>query len=154
MISTDIDYPEGLPNPLREGHDSNAVQPFGRTPMASGRARQRRKFTSVPTVDSFGWLFTDPQAAAFEAWFRDDVHDGADWFNIRRKTPLGMQSLVCRFTGMYRGPSLVGRSLWRYTAELEVWERPIMPEPWGQFPDFIIHMSIFDQAMNREWPEA
>src|SRR5690606_34520231 len=153
MIETDIDYPADLPNPLREGHGLNPVQPFSRTGMQSGRARQRRSFTSVPTMGTFDFLFkTDNLAAAFEAWFRDEINDGAEWFNIERKTPLGLIKLVCRFTSMYTGPVLVGRSMWRFSCPLEVWERPLMPPGWGNFPWFVTQASIFDLAMNREWP--
>lgn len=155
MIETDIDYPAGLPNPLRDGHSLKAVQPFLRTSMASGRARQRRAFTSVPTMGNFNFLFeTDNLAAAFEAWFRDSLNDGAEWFNIERKTPLGLIRLVCRFTAMYSGPTLVGRSMWQYSCPLEVWERPLLPEGWGEHPEFVIDADIFDIAMNREWPEV
>jgi hypothetical protein len=155
MIQTSIDYPAGLPNPLRDGHSLKAVQPFLRTSMASGRARQRRAFTSVPTMGNFNFLFeTDNLAAAFEAWFRDSLNDGAEWFNIERKTPLGLIRLVCRFTAMYSGPTLVGRSMWQYSCPLEIWERPLLPVGWGEHPEFVVDADILDIALNREWPEA
>ncbi|MCI2809395.1 hypothetical protein [Eoetvoesiella caeni] len=155
MIETDIDYPEGLPNPLREGHSLRPVSPFMITGMQSGRSRSRRAFTSVPTRGTWDFLFkTDNHAAAFEAWFRDAIHDGADWFNIERKTPLGLIKLVCKFTDVYTGPTLIGRSSWRFSCPLEVWERPLMPKDWGNFPWFVIDANIFDLAMNREWPES
>ncbi len=155
MIETDIDYPEGLPNPLRDGHTLNPVQPFMRSQMQSGRARQRRAFTSVPVMGTWNFLFkSDSHAAAFEAWFRDALNDGTEWFNIHRRTPLGIIRLVCRFTSMYSGPTLVGRSMWRYSCPLEIWERPLMPPGWGLHPEYLIHADIFDIAMNREWPEV
>ncbi|WP_298016671.1 hypothetical protein [uncultured Castellaniella sp.] len=153
MITTDIDYPEGLPNPLRSNHGVRHAQPFTRTGMATGRARQRRSFTSVPSIQQFMWLFAENEAAAFEIWFKESIQDGADWFNIRRLTPLGMSTLVCRFAEMYQGPDLVGRNHWQVTASLEVYERPLMPPGWGLLPDYIIGASIFDIAMNRQWPE-
>lgn len=155
MIEAHIDYPEGLPNPLREGHSLNPVQPFTRTSMQSGRSAQRRSFSNVPTIGTWTFLFkNDALAAAFEAWFRDALKDGAEWFNINRKTPLGMTRLVCRFTSMYTGPTLVGRSMWQFSCPLEIFERPLMPPGWGENPDYLIHASLFDFAMNREWPEA
>lgn len=154
MIITDIDYPHSLPNPQRAGNAANHVQPFRRTSMESGRARQRRTFTSVPSMQAFSWIFTGAQAQAFEAWFRETIHDGADWFNIRRLTPLGMSVLVCRFASMYRGPNLLGVDRWMFSAELEVWERPLLVPGWGAMPDFVVRSNIFDLAMNREWPKA
>jgi|SRR5690625_896482 len=154
MIQTDIDFPRSLPCFLREGYDINHVQPFMRTTMESGRAIQRRKFTSVPSMIKVSLLCTDSQAQAFESWFRDAIHDGADWFNALIKTPMGLQRYVCRFTDMYSGPQLTGRSMWRFGATLEAWDRPLLPPGWGVFPDFVAGQSIIDIAMNREWPEA
>lgn len=154
MIVTDIDYPSGLPAPLREGHTTQHVSPLSRTAMASGRARQRRKFTSVPSVGSYSWLMNDGEAALFEVWFQETLRDGSEWFNIQRKTPLGRVAHVCRFMDMYQGPNLVGRSMWQFTAQLEAWERPLLPDEWLLLPDYLTGASIFDRAMNKEWPEA
>lgn len=157
MIHTDINYPDGLPVPLREGYRFRHTQPFMRTDMESGRAAQRRKFSSVPSVVSVAWMFRcDSHAAAFESWFRDALKDGAEWFNSPLKTPVGEQGFVCRFTAMYQGPELIGVSSWRFSAELEVFERPLMPPGWGdsEAANYLIYASLFDFAMNKEWPEA
>lgn len=154
-ITTDINYPDGLPWPVRDGYDINHVQPFRRTTLASGRARQRKKFTSVPSMFNVTWIFDgDTQVAAFEAWFRDAISDGADWFNSRLKTPIGEGQYVCRFTEMYRGPTLVGLCAWRVSAVLELWERPLMPSGWGLMPEYLLGADIFDVTMNAKWPEA
>jgi len=153
-IASEIDFPAGLPCALREPQSTQHVDPMVRTPMESGRARQRRRFTSVPSIQQFGWLFNDAQAAAFEAWYRDAIHDGADWFNMPVRTPIGRVTLVCRFTGMYEGPNLRGRNLWRFNAELEIWTRPLMPPGWGLMPEYLLNADIFDIAMNKKWPEA
>src|SRR5690606_10874895 len=128
MITTPINYPSSLPCPVRQGYQTRHVQPFLRTEMVSGRAKQRRRFTSVPSIESVTWIFkSQAQAAAFEAWFRDSLSDGAEWFNCPLKTPIGATNYVCRFTDMYTGPDLIGVCAWRVTAELELWERPLMP---------------------------
>lgn len=152
MIQTNIDFPNSLPCFLHEGYDINHAQPFFRTTMVSGRARQRRKFTSVPSMINVSLLCDGAQAQAFEAWFRDAIHDGADWFNAIIKTPLGLHRHACRFVDMYSGPKQTGKSLWRFSATLEAWDRPLLPPGWGELPDFVAGMSIFDIAMNREWP--
>src|SRR5690625_3653492 len=155
MIETDIDFPHSLPVPLREGYDIQHVRPYVRTGMESGRARQRRRFTSVPSMVSVSWLFTESQAMAFESWFRDSINDGVDWFNCTIRTPLGLKPYVCRFGDeMYSGPTLTGRNLWRVRAPLEIYERPLLPRGWGVFPDIVAGMDILDIALNREWPEA
>ncbi len=154
-ITTDLDYPDGLPWPIRDGYDFKSVSPFMRTNLDSGRARQRRKFTSVPTMCNVTWIFNgDTQVAAFEAWFRDALLDGEEWFNSPLKTPIGDGQYVCRFTDMYNGPTLVGLCAWRVSAVLELWERPLMPPGWGLLPEYLLGADIFDIAMNEKWPEA
>ena len=149
-----IEYPSQLPLPLREGYGLRHVDPMVRTQLASGRARQRRRFTSVPSVVSVSWVMSQPEAQLFEAWYRDAISDGAAWFQCPLKTPLGIQHYDARFTGIYRGPNLVGLCHWRFTAELELFERPLLPPGEAQFPDEIIYGSLFDRTMNRHWPEA
>ena len=61
-------YPEGLPYPQKEGLGFTPVNPILRTELTSGRARQRKRFTSTPTMVSFTWVLNDQQAALFEAW--------------------------------------------------------------------------------------
>lgn len=150
-----IEYPrEYLPLPLREGYAFQAVSPMLRSEMQSGRARQRRKFTSVPTMASVSWLLSDVQAQTFEGWFEDSLKSGSEWFECPLKTPEGINDYVARFTDIYQGPALVGRSHWKFTAELELRERPIVAPGWGNFPGFIAGSSIFDIAMNQKWPES
>lgn len=149
-----INYPAGLPNPLMEGHSLQPGQTFTRTALASGRARQRKSFANVPVLGDWNFLYTSAQAQAFEAWFRDVLLNGMEYFNMPRLTPLGLRMLECRFTAMYAGPTLVGRNLWRYTMPLEISERTLVGEGWGEMPGFVIGSSIIDVAANREWPEA
>ena len=155
-MQTDIYYPAQLPNALREGHALKPASPFSRTELASGRARQRREFSSVPVFGTWDFLFTGSQAQLFESWFAADaslggISDGVSWFNIPRKTPMGMRLLVCRFTSMYSGPTLTGLDRWRYSCPLEIYERDLLPAEWVEFPEFVMGMDIFDIAMNKEW---
>ena len=151
-----IQYPDYLPIPLRDSFGFQAVSPMVRSDLQSGRARQRRRFTSVPTVASLQWLMTDLQARMFEAWWEEVLVSGTEWFEMPLKTPLGgLQLYACRFTDIYRGPVLVGVSLWRFTAELELLERPILPPGWIVIaPEFIRYADILDRALNQEWPQA
>jgi hypothetical protein len=167
MIHTEINWPDGLPCVQREGHTTQHGTPFIRTELDSGRARQRRKFTSVPSVQQCSWVFTSLECIVFEAWFRDSLCDGVRWFNIYIRTPRGGKAwidmdlrdaitdgthLVCRFSEMYSGPDIVARDRWRISAPLEVWERPLIPDDWGLLPDYLLGADIFDRAMNLKWP--
>lgn len=154
--TTSLNYPhEYLNLPTQDGYGFQPTSPLLRSQLTSGRARQRRLYTSVPTQAKVIWLFdNDPQCQLFESWYRDVISDGVDWFNMKLRTPLGVEIYVCRFTDIYEGPTLQGGKYWQYSATLELWVRPILPPGWGEFPDMILNQSIIDKAMNREWPES
>lgn len=150
-----IAYPEFLPEPQRDGYGFQPVSPMARSELQSGRARQRRRFTSVPTVASVTWLMDDTEAQLFEGWFEHILLSGSLWFQCPLKTPLGMDEHRARFVDIYEGPILVGESFWRFTAKLELFKRPILDAGWIiDVPDYIVMADIFDVAMNQKWPKA
>lgn len=153
-MAATIDYPANLPPPLRSGYGINHVSPLQRTELATGRAIQRRRYTSVPSIASVSWLMSQPQAQVFEGWFRWTLSDGAEWFNARLRTPLGLRDYECRFVGMYEGPDLIGVDRWKFSADLEIRERQTVDAILAAHPDIILGAAIIDIAINREWPAA
>ena len=154
-IKTDINYPaDYIPLPLKDGFGLNPISPLKSTQMTTGRRRQRRAYTSVPTETDIAWIFTDTEAQVFESWFRDVLKDGSAWFNMPLMTPLGSKYYVCRFTDIYQGPTPEGGLYWRYSAHIELWERPLPPPGWGHYPEWLSGSSLLDIAINREWPKA
>lgn len=153
-MQTSINYPADLPAPLWASNQYAVVSPNQRTNMDSGRARQRRKFTSVPVMRSASWIFTSGEARLFELFYKDTLKDGTEWFNIYMRHPMGFVLMVCRVVNVYSGPTAFGARHWSYSATLEVWERPLLPDEWSLLPSFVARPDIFDAAMNREWPEA
>lgn len=144
-------YPEGLPCPLRESYGFTPVNNIRRTPMDSGRARQRVEFRNVPTMVSLRWVMTSPQASLFEAWAAQVV--GAGWFTLNLLTPLGFADQEVRFTETPVGGELTGKFLWQYKVNCEVRNRPLLDPGWAEIlPDYVLNADIFDYAMNREWP--
>lgn len=89
----DIFYPdEYLPMPLMDGYGFKPISPLLRTEMTSGRAQQRRRYTSTPTRASVKWIFkTDALAQVFEAFFRDALKDGQSSFYLKLQTPIGVK---------------------------------------------------------------
>ncbi|HEN8733318.1 TPA: hypothetical protein U8207_001705 [Pseudomonas putida] len=156
-----LSIPDGLPLPLREGYGFSPVSPIVRTTMASGRAMQRRRFRSVPTMVSVSWLLTAAQARLFEGWCKWGI-GYADWFLCPIKSPLGIKPTRARFTDIYQGPELVGVDLWRYTAELELFELPVVDE--AEFTSLLAGMpiaqmtaelrSLLERWYTRSWPGA
>lgn len=125
-----------------------------RTQLSSGRARQRRRFTSVPTIVSATWVLSEVQAQLFEVWYKEVILDGAAWFECPLKTPVGMSLYEARFTGIYSGPNLYGLCHWRINAELEIRDRQTLAPGWGEFPEFVIGSDIIDRAINQQWPKS
>lgn len=153
-METPINYPDELPAPLWAQNQNAVVSPNRRTNMTSGRARQRMLFDSVPVMRSASWVMTPGQARLFELWYKNTLKNGTEWFNMKLRNPLGFVSVVCRIANVYQGANSFGAQHWQFSAAIEVWERPLMPDGWEVVPGFVTHSDIFDIAMNRYWPEA
>jgi len=150
-----IEYPKGLPLPLREGYGLQHVDPVQRTPLASGRTRDRERFKSVPSDVSVSWLLSPTEAMRFEGWHAHELNSGASWFDWPTLTPIGMSVYEAKFAQMYKGPDLVGVDHWRYTAVIRLKERPIIGKEWILYaPDFVLYGNVFDLAVNAEKPLA
>lgn len=149
-----IQYPEGLPLPLRTGYDFEQTDTKIRTQMVTGRARQRRQYQSAPVYSSVRWIMTDVQAQLFESWYEEVLISGVEYFEIKLKTPQGIQPYKARFVGTYQGPTLDAR-FWRFTATLELFTKPVLLGGWALLaPQWLLFMKEFDLAMNDQWPEA
>lgn len=147
-------WPEQLPLPEQSGYAIQHVSPLQRTEMVSGRARQRRIYTSVPSNVAVQWFLTEQQAQLFESWFRYAITDGADWFMLPLKTPMFTGDYECRFTGIYEGPVLIAYDKWTVSATIEIKERQILDSSWTNTPQYILDSSIIDVAVNQLWPAA
>lgn len=124
----DITWPSTLPLPTVQGY---AVQPGDsilRTEMEAGLARQRRRFTDVPTKVSVRWIMRRDQYAIFEGWYRWHAKEGANWFAITLLGGLGLLEQEARFTRQFSSRLLAGGTLWEITSELEIRERPVLDE--------------------------
>lgn len=153
MSIATIQYPAQLPRPERSGYMLNHVDPMRRTTLQSGRARQRRAYTTVPTMVQGTWRLKNAEAMLFEGFYRHTLLDGVEWFLCPLQTPIGIREYVARFTGMYQGPELIGPSVWSITATLELIERQTIDAGLTAIPQFVVGLSIIDQAINREWPQ-
>ena len=148
-----INYPTQLPPPIQDGYSVQHVSPLLRTQMQSGRARQRRIFTSVPSMVPVSFFFQNAgEAQLFEGFFQHTLKDGAEWFNMPLKTTMGTKSYECRFVDIY-GPLEPQNDYWRTSAQIEIRERETIGA-WTDFQDYIVQSDIIDLAINREMPEA
>ena len=145
-------WPEQLPLPEQSGYAIQHVSPLQRTEMVSGRARQRRVYTSVPSMVAVQFVCTELQAQLFEAFFRYTITDGADWFLLPLKTPMFTGNYECRFTGIYEGPVLIAYDKWTVSATIEIKERQTLGASWVYAHQYLIDSSIIDVALNDLWP--
>ena len=147
-------YPEGLPTPQREGSGFDPVSPMTSTTLVTGRTIQRRRYSSTPTVATVTWLLTPPEARLFEGWWEYVLLSGTLPFNCPLLTPLGFENYQAQFASIYSGPALVGVDMWKFSAQLRLFKRPLVDkELVVEVPDYIIDADIFDRAMNQKWPE-
>jgi hypothetical protein len=154
------EFPTPLPLPQQQGYALQHASPLQRAELHSGRSRQRRRFATVPSQATVNWLFDDAQLQTFEDWFHQDIDAGADWFDCRLKTPLGLQTHQCRFAEMYQGPTLAAPGLWRVTAKLEIKQRVLVSQSWVLYAPTAVayataemaYAADIDTAINDDWP--
>lgn len=148
-------YPEGLPTPQREGYGFDPVSPMTSSKLVTGRTLQRRAFASTPTEATVTWLLTAAEAQLFEGWFEYVLLSGSLPFECPLLTPLGLEPYKVNFVDIYTGPVLVGVDLWRFSAQLRLFKRPLIDKEWVvDAPDYILGADIFDIAMNQKWPKV
>jgi hypothetical protein len=125
---SEITWPQTLPLPTVQGYGVQPGEAILRTEMEAGLARQRRRFTDVPTKVSVRWIMRRDQYAIFEGWYRWHAREGASWFAITLLGGLGLLEQEARFTRQFSSRLLAGGTLWEITSELEIRERPVLDE--------------------------
>jgi hypothetical protein len=118
-------WPTTLPLPTVQGYGIRPGEAILRTEMEAGPARQRKRFTQVPSRVSVRWRMKREQFALFEAWYRWQAKEGGEWFAIDLLGGIGLTSHEARFTRQFDARPL-GGTLWEITSELEIRERPTL----------------------------
>ena len=122
-----VSWPATLPLPTVEGYGIRPGEAILRTEMEAGPARQRKRFTQVPTRIAVRWLMRREQFALFEAWYRWHAREGGEWFEIPLLGGVGLTAHEARFTRQFEA-RLKGGVLWEIASELEIRERPTLSE--------------------------
>ena len=94
-----IEYPAELPYPDLSGYALEHAPNLMRTPMVSGRARQRQRYTSIPSFVTLSWGMPQKEFELFEAWFRWELKEGQEWFTGWAQTGGITTQTVMRFVG-------------------------------------------------------
>lgn len=122
-----ITWPTTLPLPTIQGYGVQPSDAVLRTDMEAGLARQRRRFTSAPSIIAVRWIMNRSQFAIFEAWYKFQAKEGAEFFDIELLGGIGLTIHTARFTQQFNS-NLFNGNLWEITSQLEIRERPTLTE--------------------------
>lgn len=120
-------WPAMLPDPRASGYGIQPVTPYARTDMDGGAARQRRRFTRVPSHVSVTWRFTHAEHALFEGFLAYEINLGTDWFAVGLLNGMGVNQVQARFMDdpPYKSAISDSRAWFDVTATLEVKALPL-----------------------------
>lgn len=122
----DPTFPATLPAArVGDGYGYQPVDPFARTKMDSGSARQRRRFVSVPTNVTAKLRLTTVQLGIFESFFWNDINAGVSWFVMPLFNGRGKNAVRVRIT---EAPSTAGTEspdYWDVSLKLETMSLPV-----------------------------
>lgn len=123
-----IKYPSILPLPLLSSTSFKQQSNILRTEMNSGRARQRRRFLSVPTTMAATWQLSSRMADVFEGFYKYNL-TGNEWFLLKIPTPQGLVEHEARFINSpMESYKPLGAGRWSYQANVEIKERQSISE--------------------------
>ena len=123
-----IKWPDSLPLPLLKGHGYTPGNKLLSTNMDGGNTRFRRKFKSVEDSLPVKFLMKNDQAAFFEGWFKHALDDGANWFILPLKTPMGVIDHEVHFKPPHKPMKAIGNRLWQVEMNLIVRGRAVISE--------------------------
>lgn len=115
-----------LPDPVLEVAGEMAENAT-RTEMASGRFRQKRRFSLDLSFQEVRWTFTDDQFALFRSWAYHKLNGCSDWFELDLTLGGGLGTYKARFVGA-RYQFARNHPHWTVTAQLEIEEQNYVPE--------------------------
>ena len=96
--------------------------------MASGRARQRKRFQSVPTTMGATWKLNKYQAQILEGFVTHGINDAVNWFLMPVRTPEGLIEHEVRFKQSPLESCTYNGGFWNYSANIEIKKRQVVSE--------------------------
>lgn len=123
-----VRYPKDLKLPHVSTHRLSQNSNLLRTEMGSGRARQRKRFQSVPTTMAATWKLKDEQAVILEGFVKHGTNDAVNWFVMPIRTPQGLIDHDVRFKQSPLESCSFNGGFWSYSANIEIKERQIVSE--------------------------
>jgi len=112
-------FPASLPAPAIANYSLAPDNAVMRTDMDKGPARQRRMFTAVPKKLELAWALKAEEMQTFVDFFENDVHHGADYFQMLLDVGRGFQLYSARFIEPYKA-NKSAKLMWAVAAKIEV----------------------------------
>ncbi|WP_062570622.1 hypothetical protein [Pseudoalteromonas arabiensis] len=109
--------------------------------MASGRARQRKRFQSVPTTMAATWKLKADQAVILEGFVKHGTNDAVNWFVMPIRTPQGLIDHDVRFMQSPLESCSFNGGFWSYSANIEIKELQVVSR---EIYDLTTHFGILD----------
>lgn len=121
-------WPVTLPC-LRLGVKHKVKTGMIKSTLQTGRTRYRRGFTAETVELTAKWAMTDEQYQTFHSFYKNQLDNGAKWFEIELLEPAkGLVYRLCHFAGdrEYQligapNPNQTTGRLWEVSAPLEVY---------------------------------
>jgi len=107
---------------LYSGYSKKRESSLLRSEMDSGPPKQARVKSNVMEVHSVKiYLASNAYFQSFEQWYRDDISDGASWFDFT--DPVTRTTIQARFRdgGYTATPMTPDMENWEITAQIETW---------------------------------
>lgn len=123
-----INYPKGLRLPLLSSYGLSQNSNLLRTQMASGSARVRQRFHSVPTVMAASWKLNKDQASILEGFVTHGLSNAVNWFVMPVLTPQGLIEHDARFIKNPLESCSFNGGFWTYNANIEIKKRQVISE--------------------------
>lgn len=95
------------------------ADPFIRTPMDSGLARQRRRFRVYPITQSVQFVLTEAQFATYAAFAENDLNGWTGWFMLKIRDARGVRLARVRFVKAPAEELVSAGGIWRVSGQVE-----------------------------------
>lgn len=115
-----ITWPSELPVMLI-GSTYQPIDPKMRSQTQSGRTISRRRFSDVPEEFNASWIFTSSESVLFETFYRRDLEEGTQWFNMPIYLPQIKGVRPVQFVGIYQRRQVspgTSCNMWEYSAQM------------------------------------
>lgn len=113
-------WPTSIKRPVMSAYKYDPEKAFIRSDMEAGPAKQRRRFTQVPTKIGIKLILTLAEFDTFQTFWVDQLLDGAKWFTMPLVDGQGESTTNARFIEPYKAKADAHGLMWTVTGTVEI----------------------------------